>query len=134
MAKSPATNSGGSNEYVTLTDHSTGKSYDYPMIPGTTGPKVIDIGKLYGETGHFTYDPGYTCTGACESKLTYIDGEVGILMHKGYLIEDLAEKSDYMELCYMLLEGELPNKQQKEEFVQIITEHTMLHEQLKKFY
>ena len=94
MAKSPAANSGGANEYVTLTDHSTGESYDFPLKPGSTGPKVIDIGKLYGQTGHFTYDPGFTCTGACESKLTYIDGEVGILMHKGYMIEDLAEHSD----------------------------------------
>lgn len=134
MANSPAANSGGSNEYVTLTDHSTGESHDFPLMAGSTGPKVIDIGKLYGQTGHFTYDPGFTCTGACESKLTYIDGEVGILMHKGYMIEDLAEHSDYMELCYMLLNNDLPNKAEKADFVKLITEHSMIHEQLKKFY
>ena len=140
MAKSPASDGANEyvtltdNEYVTLTDHSSGESYDFPVIPGSTGPKVINIGKLYSQTGHFTYDPGYTCTGACESKLTYIDGEAGILMHRGYMIEDMAEHSDYMELCYMLLNDDLPNKKEKEEFVRIITEHTMIHEQLKKFY
>jgi citrate synthase len=133
MAKSPAA-SGGTNEYVTMTDHSTGKSYDFQIMGGSVGPKVIDIRKLYGQAGYFTYDPGYTCTGACQSALTYIDGEAGILMHKGYLIEDLAEKSDFMELCYLLLEGDLPNKEEKAAFVKIITEHSMLHEQLKKFY
>jgi hypothetical protein len=84
------------NEYVTLTDHSNGKTYDFPLMPGSVGPKVIDVRSLYGKSGHFTFDPGYTSTGACESKITYIDGEAGVLMHRGYKIEDLAEHSDFM--------------------------------------
>lgn len=132
MPKSTA--SDGANEYITLTDHSSGKTVDFPLLPGATGPKVFDIGALYKETGYFTYDPGYTCTGACESKMTFIDGEQGILMHRGYLIEDLAKQSDYMELCYMLLNDDLPDSKQKKEFVRIITEHSMVHEQLKRFY
>ena len=92
-------NDAAGNEYVTLVDNSTGKSYDFPLISGTTGPKVIDIRTLYRDTGHFTYDPGYTSTGSCQSELTYIDGEEGILLHRGYPIEELAEQSDFLELC-----------------------------------
>ncbi|MDP6603669.1 MAG: citrate synthase, partial [Rhodospirillales bacterium] len=134
MAKEAAAAKAASNEYVTLTDHSTGESYDMPLMPGSVGPKVIDVRPLYSQTGHFTYDPGFTSTGACESKLTYIDGEAGILMHRGYSIEDLAEHSDFMEVCYLLLEGELPTAAEKAEFEDTITHHTMIHEQLQYLY
>ena len=122
------------NEYVTLQDHSTGKDYDLPLMPGTVGPKVIDVRSLYGQTGHFTYDPGYTSTGSCESKITYIDGEEGVLLHRGYPIEELAEQSSFLELCYLLLNGELPSKAERTEFESIITNHTMVHEQLLTLY
>ncbi|WP_028794595.1 citrate synthase [Thalassobaculum salexigens] len=118
----------------TLTDNASGASYELPVIPGTLGPSVIDVRKLYAETGHFTYDPGFTSTGSCESGLTYIDGDVGQLLHRGYSIEDLAEKSDFMEVCHLLLNGELPTPKEKEKFVHDVTYHTMLHEQLANFY
>jgi citrate synthase len=123
-----------SNEFVTLIDNSSGKRLDLPLMGGSVGPKVIDIRKLYGETGHFTYDPGFTSTASCESKLTYIDGDEGVLMHRGYAIEDLAENSDFMEVCYLLLKGELPNAAQKKKFERDITLHTMLHEQINRFF
>ena len=117
-------------ETVTLIDNSTDKRVELPLLDGTLGPKVIDIRKLYSLTGLFTYDPGYTSTGSCESKITFIDGDKGILIHRGYPIEDLAEHSDFMEVCYLLLYGELPTVEQKEKFEHDITMHTMLHEQL----
>jgi len=117
-------------ETVTLIDNSTDKRVELPLLNGTLGPKVIDIRKLYSLTGLFTYDPGYTSTGSCESKITFIDGDEGILIHRGYPIEDLAEHSDFMEVCYLLLYGELPTVEQKEKFEHDITMHTMLHEQL----
>ena len=117
-------------ETVTLIDNSTDKRVELPLLDGTLGPKVIDIRKLYSLTGLFTYDPGYTSTGSCESKITFIDGDEGILIHRGYSIEDLAEHSDFMEVCYLLLYGELPTIEQKEKFEHDITMHTMLHEQL----
>ncbi|MBI3708078.1 MAG: citrate (Si)-synthase [Proteobacteria bacterium] len=120
-------------ETVTLIDNATGKRFELPVIPGTIGPKVIDVRKLYADTGHFTYDPGYTSTGSCESKITYIDGDVGVLMHRGYKIEELAEHSDFMEVCYLLLNGELPTPAQKTKFERDITLHTMVHEQLNRF-
>jgi citrate synthase len=123
-----------SNEFVTVIDNSSGKRLDLPLMGGAVGPKVIDIRKLYGETGHFTYDPGFTSTASCESKLTYIDGDAGILMHRGYSIEDLAEHSDFMEVCYLLLKGELPDHAQKKKFERDITLHTMLHEQINRFF
>jgi citrate synthase len=123
-----------SNEFVTLIDNSSGKRLDLPLMGGAVGPKVIDIRKLYGETGHFTYDPGFTSTASCESKLTYIDGDEGVLMHRGYAIEDLAEHSDFMEVCYLLLKGELPDQAQKKKFERAITLHTMLHEQINRFF
>ena len=107
---------------------------DLPVMDGTIGPRVIDIRKLYTEHDVFTFDPGFTSTASCESKITYIDGEKGILLHRGYPIEELAEKSDFIEVCYLLLYGELPNGQQKTEFRQNITHHTMLHEQIHTFY
>jgi citrate synthase len=124
----------GSNESVALNDTPSGKKFDYPLMPGSIGPKVIDIRKLYGDTGHFTYDPGFTSTASCESKITYIDGDQGILMHRGYPIEELAENSDFPEVCYLLLKGELPNKAQKAKFERDITLHTMVHEQINRFY
>lgn len=105
-----------------------------PILPGTIGPSVIDVTKLYKETGMFTYDPGFMSTAACQSKITYIDGEKGILMHRGYLIQDLAEKSDFLEVAYLLLHGELPDVKQKKEFVHNIKHHTLVHEQLQFLY
>jgi citrate synthase len=121
------------NESVTLVDTPNNKKYDFPMLPGTVGPKVIDVRKLYNETGYFTYDPGYTSTGSCQSKITYIDGEAGVLMHRGYTIEELAKNSDFMEVCYLLLKGELPTAAEKKKFTRDITLHTMVHEQIPRF-
>ena len=104
------------------------------MNTGSIGPDVIDVRRLYAETGMFTFDPGYGATGSCVSGLTYIDGDEGILLHRGYAIEDLAEKADFLELAYLLLEGELPRPEQKEAFDTAITRHTMVHEQLSNFY
>ncbi|NQU70752.1 MAG: citrate (Si)-synthase [Rhodospirillales bacterium] len=119
---------------VTLTDNVSGKQVDFPLLSGSIGPDVIDIRRLYADTGYFTYDPGYTATGSTESKITYIDGDKGVLLHRGYSIEDLAEKSDFMEVCYLLLEGELPNKEAKAKFKYDISRHTMVHEQLNYFF
>ncbi|MFN7113243.1 MAG: citrate synthase [Alphaproteobacteria bacterium] len=119
---------------VTLTDNETGKQYEFPIIDGATGPRVIDIRKLYSDTGMFTYDPGFTSTAACESGLTFIDGDEGILLHRGYSIAELAEKSEFLEVCYLLLNGELPNQKQKEDFINIVTNHTMVHEQMQFFF
>jgi citrate synthase len=124
----------GTNESISVTDTASGKKFDYPLTPGTIGPKVIDIRKLYNDTGHFTYDPGFTSTASCESKITYIDGDEGILMHRGYPIEELAEHSDFPEVCYLLLKGELPTAAQKSKFERDITLHTMVHEQINRFY
>ena len=95
---------------VTLTDNSTGKSIEMPVVEGSIGPAVIDIRKLYAETGMFTFDPGYTSTGSCESKITYIDGDQGVLLHRGYPIEQLAEHSSYLEVCFLLFYGHLPTE------------------------
>jgi len=119
---------------VTLTDNETGKTYEFPIVDGSEGPRVIDIRKLYAETGMFTYDPGFTSTAACESGLTYIDGDQGILLHRGYSIKELAEKSDFLEVCHLLLNGELPNPAQKKEFNHLVTMHTMVHEQMQFFF
>ncbi|MGE0256604.1 MAG: citrate synthase [Alphaproteobacteria bacterium] len=118
-----------SGETVTLIVDN--KKVELPVLTGTVGPKVIDVRKLYAETGMFTYDPSYNSTASCDSTITYIDGEEGILRHGGYAIEDLAAKSDYLEVCYLLLHGELPTVKQKDEFVRTITNHTMIHEQLQ---
>ena len=111
-----------------------GKDFDYPVLKGTVGPDVIDIRKLYGQTGAFTFDPGFTSTAACESALTYIDGDEGVLLHRGYPIGQLAESSSFMEVCYLLLNGELPDSQGLADFSRTISRHTMLHEQLMSFY
>ena len=107
-----------------------GNRAELPVLKGTIGPDVIDIRKLQSSTGMFTFDPGFTATAACRSKITYIDGDQGILLHRGYSIEDLATKSDYLEVCYLILEGELPTAAQKAKFVHDITYHTMLNEQI----
>jgi citrate synthase len=107
---------------------------EYPVLKGSVGPDVIDIRKLYGNTGAFTYDPGFTSTASCTSKITYIDGDEGVLLYRGYPIEQLAEKSSFMEVCYLLLNGELPNKTQHDDFAYTVSRHTMLHEQLAMFY
>jgi citrate synthase len=119
---------------VTLIDHATDKQYELPVFEGSEGPNVIDVQNLYRDTGYFTYDPGYASTGSCNSQLTFIDGEKGILRHRGYAIEELAAQSDYMEVCYLLLYGELPTAKEKEAFAHEITYHTMVHEQLQYFY
>ncbi|MEP3245893.1 MAG: citrate synthase [Sneathiella sp.] len=111
-----------------------GEPLSLPLISGTVGPDVVDVRKLYGATGHFTYDPGFTSTASCDSAITYIDGDEGVLMHRGYKIEELASQSDFMEVCFLLLKGELPNAEQKAKFSHDITYHTMLHEQLIQFF
>jgi citrate synthase len=111
-----------------------GKALEYPVLAGSIGPDVVDIRKLYGDAGVFTYDPGFTSTAACESAITYIDGEEGVLLHRGYPIGQLAEQSSFMEVCYLLLNGELPSGDELGKFSTTITRHTMLHEQLATFY
>ncbi|MCD2323842.1 citrate synthase [Sphingomonas sp. IC-56] len=111
-----------------------GKDVQYPVLSGSVGPDVVDIRKLYAQTGTFTYDPGFTSTASCESGLTYIDGDQGVLLHRGYPIGQLAEQSSFMEVAYLLLNGELPNQDELTKFNTTITRHTMLHEQLATFY
>jgi len=135
MASSPPAEKAASGKNtVTLTDNSSGRSWEMPILEGTTGPRVIDVRHLYADTGFFTYDPGYTSTASCDSTLTFIDGDEGVLMHHGYAIEDLAEHSDYMEVCYLLLNGHLPTAAERRGFEKSITYHTMLHEQMLYFY
>ena len=110
------------------------KNWSFPIYDGTIGPEVIDVGKLYAETGMFTYDPGFTSTGACESKITYIDGDEGILLYRGVPIEQLAEHGDFLETCYLLLYGEMPTPAQKADFDYRVTRHTMVHEQMSRFF
>jgi len=121
-------------ESFTLTDNRTGQEMELPIMKSSVGPDVMDVRKLYGETDHFAYDPGFTSTGSCESKITYIDGDQGILLYRGYPIEQLAEHSDFPEVCYLLLYGELPTTEQKKKFNHDITYHSMLHEQLIYFF
>src|SRR5689334_21366212 len=121
------------NGSITITPDGTNKSIKLPLTHGTIGPAVADIRKLYGELGIFTYDPGYGGTAACESRSTYIDGDEGILPYRGYPIEQLAERSTFLEVAYLLLKGELPSAAQKEEFDHGVLRHTMLHEQLRAF-
>src|SRR5215469_16744022 len=109
-------------------------NWDMPIYPGTIGPSVIDISKFYAQTGMFTYDPGFTSTASCDSKITYIDGDEGILLYRGYPIEQLAEHGDFLETAYLLLYGELPTSQQKDDFVYRVTRHTMVHDQMTRFF
>lgn len=110
------------------------QTHEFPILSGSVGPDVMDIRSLYAKTGLFTYDPGFTSTAACDSAITYIDGDKGELLYRGYPIEQLAEKSNYLEVCYLLLYGELPNKTQFQEFEALVTRHTMVHEQMHYFY
>ena len=119
---------------VTLIDRATGKEIDLPVLSGTVGPRVIDIRRLYAEADMFTFDPGFTASGSCESQITYIDGDKGELLYRGYPIEELADGSDFMEVSYLLLHGELPTAKEKTAFEKSITYHTMVHEQLLNFF
>lgn len=110
------------------------QSWDLPIQNGSVGPDVIDISKLYGATGMFTYDPGFTSTASCQSEITYIDGDEGTLLYRGFPIEQLAEHGDFLETCYLLLYGELPTLSQREDFVNRVTYHTMIHEQMSRFF
>ena len=119
---------------VTITIDGTNRTATLPLLAGTIGPSVADIRKLYSDLGIFTFDPGYGGTAACDSKITYIDGDVGVLLHRGYPIDQLAENATFLEVAYLLLNGELPNAAQKHEFERGVMRHTMLHEQLRSFY
>ena len=110
------------------------KEYQLPVFSGTEGPNVVDIRKLYGEADVFTYDPGFTSTASCESDITFIDGDKGVLLYRGYDIEQLAGQSNFLEVCYLLLHGELPNKEQAKSFNHSITMHTMVHDQMSTFF
>ncbi len=111
-----------------------GKDQDLPILKGTIGPNVVDVRKLYGDADVFTFDPGFTSTASCESKITYIDGDAGVLLHRGYPIEQLADQSSFLEVSYLLLHGELPTAAQYAEFEHVITYHTMLHAQFDQFF
>jgi len=119
---------------ATLSFSDGSPSVEFPVYKGTIGPDVVDIRKLYGETGKFTYDPGFMSTASCNSSITYIDGDKGELLYRGYPIEQLAVNCDFLETCYLLLNGELPNATEKEKFVNTVTNHTMVHEQMQFFF
>src|SRR5213594_1831957 len=123
----------GSTKKATLS-YGEGKSIEFPVLSGSVGPDVVDIRTLYAKTGIFTYDPGFLSTASCSSKITYIDGDAGVLLYRGYPIEQLAVHCDFLEVCYLLLNGELPDAKQKEGFVNIVIHHTMVHEQLARLY
>jgi citrate synthase len=123
-----------SGKTFTLTNDQTGQSWSLPVLDGTVGPSVIDIRPLYEETNHFTLDPSFTSTASCKSRITFIDGDKGILLHRGYDIKQLAHNSNFLEVAYLLLYGDLPDKAQYEQFSKNITYHTMIHEQLLLFY
>ena len=124
----------GEKATATLTLDGTNRSARLPVVSGTLGPDVVDIRKLQGELGVFTYDPGYGGTASCESRITYIDGDAGVLLYRGYPIEQLAERSDFLEVAYLLLNGELPTAAEFEGFSKGVIRHTMMHEQLRRFY
>jgi len=118
---------------ATLTLHD-GQKLEFPVLSGSIGPDVVDIRTLYGKSGVFTYDPGFLSTASCSSTITYIDGDAGVLLYRGYPIEQLAQQCDFLEVCYLLLNGELPDRTQKKEFDDIVTHHTMVHDQLTRFF
>jgi len=122
------------SDQKSATLNSLEKDYNFGIHEGSVGPSVIDVSTLYGQTGQFTYDPGFTSTASCKSSITFIDGDEGVLLHRGYPIEQLAESGSFIETCYLLLNGELPNKTQLDEFENAITNHTMLHEQMNRFF
>ncbi|MSQ63732.1 MAG: citrate (Si)-synthase [Betaproteobacteria bacterium] len=111
-----------------------GKTLEFPVMSGSVGPDVVDIRTLYGKSGMFTYDPGFLSTASCNSSITYIDGDAGVLLYRGYPIEQLAQNCDFLEVCYLLLHGELPKAKEKADFVSMVTHHTMVHEQLARLY
>ena len=115
-------------------DAGGGVTAEFPVLKGTLGPDVVDVRKLYGQTGMFTYDPGFTSTASCSSKITFIDGDEGILLHRGYTIEDLAKNSSFLEVAYLILNGELPNEAEFTKFVGGVTYHTMIHEQIQYLF
>jgi len=119
---------------IKISNPDNNKIYDFNVIKGSCGPDVVDLTSFYEKTGMFVYDPGFTSTASCSSEITFIDGEKGVLLHRGYEIKELAESSDYPEVCYLLLNGDLPNKKEKNKFIQTLTNHTMLHEQILRFY
>ncbi len=123
-----------SKDSVTIIDNSTGKSVDFPILRGTHGPPVIDVRSLFKELGMFTLDPGFLSTGSCTSKVTFINGKEGILLYRGYPIDQLAEQSEFLEVCYLLWYGALPTKKEYQDFKWMISHHTMVHEGLKDFY
>src|SRR2546430_14585569 len=123
----------GSTKKATLS-YGEGKSIEFPVLSGSIGPDVVDIRTLYAKTGIFTYDPGFLSTASCSSKITYIDGDAGVLLYRGYPIEQLAVNCDFLEVCYLLLNGELPTQAQKDQFVDTVTHHTMVHEQMQFFF
>ncbi|MBN8889267.1 MAG: citrate (Si)-synthase [Rhodospirillales bacterium 70-18] len=130
MTGTPTTGGGS----ITITLDGTNRKVTVPLLPGSIGPSVFDIRKLYNDLGVFTYDPGYGGTAACDSKITYIDGDIGVLLHRGYPIEQLAEKSTFLEVAHLLLNGNLPNAREKAEFEAGVLRHTMVHEQLRRFF
>ena len=130
----PASKQATGKESYSLVNNRTGESLELPVIKGTTGPDVMDIRQLYAKTGCFTYDPGFTSTASCDSKITFIDGNEGVLLYRGYPIDQLAEHSDFLEVCYLLLSGDLPTQEQRRKFRRDITHHTMLHEQVMFFF
>jgi citrate synthase len=124
-----------SKEKIATLSFSDGRpSVDLPMMVGSVGPDVVDVRSLYTRSGVFTYDPGFMSTASCRSQITYIDGDEGILLYRGYPIEQLAEECDFLEVAYLILYGQLPNAEQKAEFDSTVTRHTMVHEQLARFY
>jgi len=118
----------------TATFEIEGKTFEFPVLSGTHGPNVVDVKRLYGEAGVFTLDPGFTSTASCESQITFIDGEEGILLHRGYPIDQLANQSGYLEVCYLLLNGKLPNQTEFKTFAKEVTQHTLLHTQMDRFF
>ncbi|NKN32823.1 citrate synthase [Marichromatium bheemlicum] len=122
------------NDTVTIHNNATGEEFEFPLRRGTVGPAAADISSLYKEAGIFTYDPGFMSTASCNSAITYIDGEQGILRYRGYPIEQLATKASFLEVAYLLLYGELPKEQELDDFERVITRHTMLNENLKDFF
>jgi citrate synthase len=122
-----------SERKATLSINGKDENLELDILTGTIGPDVIDVGKLTSQ-GYFTYDPGFVSTASCESKITYIDGDKGVLLHRGYPIEQLAEQSDYLETCFLLLHGELPNQKEKDQFEGLITKHTMVNDQISTFF
>ena len=111
-----------------------GRTVEFPVLQGTLGPEVIDVRKLYGQTGMFTYDPGFTSTASCNSKITFIDGDEGVLLHRGYSIEELAQSSSFLETAHLILYGELPSRAEHDAFVNGVTYHTMVHEQIQALF